>query len=247
MLLPHEVVIIGDGVEAEALRSVLGLWVDASHCYSHAAARGARGHAAANARLKLHLQSGPLVIALSTSNNPAAQIIPLVYRLRTHLGWEGAFVAVVGNEELAEKLGASSLVGDLGGVGRFSRVEGHAVVSRPLLLVKIFAAVATSGLMLRYGWEGLRQRAVAPRLFEAVREAEAKLQGAEEEEVVAAVGRMLMLVDQLDWQSLLYDPHRHWGVVNRLRNEHPRPALTDCAPIIDQVNLLVKSSCLGGG
>jgi hypothetical protein len=246
MILPHEIVVLGDDVEAQALRSALLLWVDACHHYSLAAARRKRGATAAYARLKLHLRSGPLVIALSNGHSPAAQIIPLVYQLRTHLAWEGAFVAVVDNEEEAQLLGAASLVGDLGGVAQFSRVEGHAVISRPLLLIDLFAAVAASGLMLRYGWESLRQLAVVPRLCEAVREAEAKLQGRDAEETISAVGRVLELVRQLDWQSLLYDPHRNWGVVSYLLNEHSQPALTDCTLIIEKVSLLMRRSCIGG-
>lgn len=251
MILPDEVIVIGNDVEAEALRRALQLWVGTCYRYRHAVIRGVRASAPRYARLKRDMRSSPLVITLSTGNNPAAQMIPLIYRLRTHLRWVGAFVAVVDDEEGADKLRSASLVGDREGGARFADVEGHVVVSRPILLPKLFDSVKTTGEMHHYGWHALLDRAVAARLREAVQEAEAELHGSDGRATIAAVRRMMALVRQLDWQSVLDEPHKHWGVnfVSALLREHPQnrlPALRDCGAIIEEVTRLISRSCLGG-
>ena len=118
---------------AEALRQVLRLRVGECHRHAYAVVWG---KLTGGGSLQRDLNKCPLIIALSVGNNPTAQMISLVYKLRTQLGWIGAFIAVVGSVEELEQLNVASLTGTRNGRHQFGLRRGSRRLEPPPALVR---------------------------------------------------------------------------------------------------------------
>lgn len=247
MILPDEIIVIGDTVEAEALRHALHLCARSCHRHTYAAVWNC---SAEDSRLKGNLRKSPLIIALSNSATPASQMAPVIYKLRTHFSWIGAFVAVVDNQDEVTQLNATSLNGDRRDRFKFSSVEGHATISRPLLLSELLTTINRVGEMHRHRWDGLINQTSAPRLLESVKGAEALIQAKDHKAAVTAVEQVLELVLNLDWLSLLGQRQVHQGVhlITELQTEYSQKRFLadhDCALIMEKVSRLIDASCIG--
>lgn len=250
MLLPDEIAVIGDDAEAETLRRVLLLYVEDCCRLTPASIRDAAQGDGQFQRIRRELDNSPLAIMTAGVTDSAAQIVYLIHRLRTYFGWVGAFVAVVNSEEAARELESSSMVGDKGNNYQFRNVEGHATLSRPLIMSELFAVVESLGEMHRHSWLGFLDQTSVPLLRACVAEAKSLWPGGKDDALIAAVARMLELIRQLDWLCLLDERHAHWGVslVSSLLEEYPTSKTLerrDCEPIIESVGQLIARSCIG--
>jgi hypothetical protein len=247
MILPDEIIVVGDDLEAEVLRQVLRFCVRECHRHPYSAIWEV---SAAGGRLRRDLDNSPLIIALSVGINPIAQIIPLIYKLRTHLGWIGAFIAVVQSADEVEQLNVASLSGARIGRHQFGLVDGHVALSRPLLLSELFSTIKSVGEMHRHRWDGLLRQSSTPLLLEAMKRAKGLVWGKDRIALVAAVEEALDFVLDLDWLTLLNEDYVHEGIhllndLQGLRSQNKPLRTDDYESIIKKIDHIVSKSCIG--
>jgi hypothetical protein len=247
MILPDEIIVVGDDLEAETLRQVLRFCVRECHRHTYSAIWGVQ---AGSSRLRRDLDNSPLIVALSVGGNPTAQILPLIYKLRTHLGWIGAFIAVVQSADEVKQLNVASISGARNGGHQFGLVDGHAALSRPLLLSELFSTIKSVGEMHRHRWDGLVRQSSTPLLLEAVKRANELVGGGDDVALVAAVEEALDFALDLDWLTLLNEDYVHQGIhlLNDLQGVHAQNKLLradDCESIIKKIDHIISKSCIG--
>jgi hypothetical protein len=199
------------------------------------------------AEFRQNVMAWDVVIALLSSARRATEVVSLVHRLRTDLGWGGHIVAVMRDEAQADRIEATSFIGEAIADTCFGRVNAHDVWIAPVRLAEVLALLEDYSRYVVDDWyEYVLDAGQAGDLNRGIEEGARRLTQGEHRAARRACRDVLAKLGQIVWASVaMRDGHALDNCVTRLRSRYAEKAFLtpeDCSAIIKEAKNVLSQS-----